>query len=132
MRTPTSSAAHCSVMSGKLVTKQAAGRDMTNAAGCLLGGAVSQGSRGGGDWQTTAGGVATRLRLIAKLRNSGSALCVVALLLESNRALLIRCVVYLYRWRRGVFLIERLSGIDEGADGLWPLVWLYSAAKVEN
>lgn len=39
----------------------------------------------------------------------------------SNRELLNGHIVYLYRWRRGAVLIERLSGIDEGADGLWPL-----------
>ena len=51
------------------------------------------------------GGVVTRPQLIAKLRNSWSPLCVVALLLLSNRVALIERVVCLYRWRRGAFLI---------------------------
>lgn len=79
---------------------------------------------GGCDWQASAGGVVTRPQLIAKFRSSGRPQCVAALFLLSNRVLLIRRVVYLYRWRRGASLIQRLSGIDEGADGLWPLARL--------
>lgn len=70
------------------------------------------------------GGVVTRPQLIAKLRSSGRPQSIAALFLLSNRVLLIRRVVYLYRWRRGASLIQRLSGIDEGADGLWPLARL--------
>lgn len=66
MRTLTKSAAHCSVMSGELVTKQAkAGRDQADAAGCLCGGGAVIG-------RPQRGGVATRPQLIAKLRNSRS------------------------------------------------------------
>lgn len=46
------------------------------------------------------GGVVTLPQLIAKLRNSRNPQCVAALLLISNRVLLIGRVVYLYRWRR--------------------------------
>lgn len=46
------------------------------------------------------------------------------LLPPSNRVLLIGRVVYLLRWRRGASLIQRLSAIDEGADGFWPLASL--------
>jgi len=69
MRTLTSSTAHCSVISGKLVFNQATtGRD---PAGCLQEGG-RKGKEGCGDWQPAAGGVATRSPLIAKLRNSRS------------------------------------------------------------
>lgn len=93
-------------MSGELVLKQAkAGQD--EAAG-------GQGAGGGCDWQATAGGRGHQASANCKVnKQRESVMCCCTLL---NRVLSIRRV-YLYRWRRGAFLIERLSGIDEGVDG---------------
>lgn len=77
-------------MSGRLVIEQAkAGHTDAEGGG---GGVVIV--------RPQQGGVVTLPQLIAKLRNSRNPQCVAALLLISNRVLLIGRVVYLYRWRR--------------------------------
>lgn len=117
MRTLTTSAAHCSVMSGELITNQA-GRDKQTLLVVCEGGVIGR-----------YGHQASANCKVKQQREFIICCCTFTL---SNRVLLNGSVVYLCRWRRGAFLIQRLSGIDGGTDGLWPLALLCSAAPKKN
>lgn len=107
MRTLTTSTTHCSVMSG----------DRHQPGWTSVGGGGLIGSCG------------HHVSANSKVKHQrGSIVCCCTFTL-SNGELSSGRIVYLYRWRRGAPPVERLSGIDEGADGLWPLASLCSADR---